>query len=102
MEELKDSEIMEFIHRRFSTLYSDCFLCGNCYYFALILNHRFPQTKIIYLPIRGHFCVQNPYTNNCFDIQGIVDLNNEPIYDWNKLKIEEFNIYSRIYIDCIE
>ena len=39
-------EVLEFIRRRFL---QDChWRDGNCYYFALILKDRFPESRIVY------------------------------------------------------
>lgn len=48
------SEIEQFIHRRFGDTDAH-WQDGNCYYFAIILCHRFPELEIYYEPIMGHF-----------------------------------------------
>ena len=59
-------EIVDFIKRRFT---KDCnWTTGNCYYFALILHDRFPESKIIYDPIEGHFMIL--YNNKAYDYLG--------------------------------
>lgn len=75
-------EIEEFINRRFSEIeIKQSFKYGNCYYFAVILNHRFPYTEIVYLGKQGHFCVR--HNNLYYDITGKIDstiINNENVF----------------------
>lgn len=60
-----NDEVLSFIHKRF---YNDCnWLNGNCYYFSIILSSRFPNGKIYYDVINGHFLFKY---NNCY-------------YDWS-------------------
>ena len=48
-----ENKILDFIHRHFPT---DCrWLNGNCYYFAKILQDRFPEGEIYYDVVWGHF-----------------------------------------------
>ena len=59
-------EVIEFIERRFP---QDChWLDGNCYYFALILKDRFPESRIVYDVIYGHFFVE--YKGKYYDYAG--------------------------------
>jgi hypothetical protein len=73
------NEILEFINRRFKT---DCnWLNGNCYYFALILNDRFPGGTIYYDVIYGHFIYQ--YKGKYYDWSGEMNPNGY-LVDWSK------------------
>ena len=90
-------EVLEFIHRRFKT---DCdWLCGNCYYFALILKAKFPRGRIYYDPIDGHFIFL--YREHFYDWSGIVTPSDKvipldlfPVYDLVQ--------YKRVMHDCLE
>ena len=59
-------KVIEFIQGRFS---QDChWRDGNCYYFALILKDRFPESRIVYDVIYGHFFIE--YKGKCYDHSG--------------------------------
>lgn len=59
--------VLDFIHRRFS---KDCdWTNGNCYWFAKILQERFPGGVIIHEPIEGHFLYY--YKNTYYDWNGV-------------------------------
>lgn len=90
------NEVLEFIKRRFS---KDCnWINGNCYYFSIILKERFPNGRIIYDPIIGHFMYL--IGNKCYDALGSHKIP-DTYYDWNKLKEEDISLYNRIKRDCI-
>ena len=73
------NEVLEFIRRRFK---SDCnWLNGNCYYFALILDDRFPGGTIYYDVIYGHFIYQ--YKGKYYDWSGETNPNGY-LVDWSK------------------
>lgn len=73
------NEVLEFISRRFK---ADCnWLNGNCYYFALILNNRFPGGTIYYDVIYGHFIYQ--YKGKYYDWSGEINSNGY-LVDWSK------------------
>ena len=57
----------KFIHKR---ELEEVFLYGNCYYFAIILKHRFPRVQIYYSYSVDHFVVR--YKNHLYDISGDV------------------------------
>lgn len=100
MKKITDTnEVIDFIQRRFPT---DCmWKSGNCYYFALILHNRFPNSRICYDVVDGHFCVkiddvyydwEGIYTPDCFD---------------NVIAWEQFDDYDtlrkqRIIRDCLQ
>lgn len=61
--------VLDFIKRRFK---NDCnWVNGNCYYMALIIKDRFPDSKIFYDVIDGHFCTK------------VKDI----YYDWNGIYV---------------
>lgn len=63
-----NQEILEFIKRRFPV---DCnWTSQNCYYFSLILKDRFPEGKIYYDIIPGHFVFK--YKSEFYDWTGSV------------------------------
>lgn len=90
------NKILFFISSRFS---NDCnWTTGNCYYFAIILHTRFPNSEIWYDEINNHFVCK-------------ID---EKFYDWNGIYIPEHELvkwddyknidelhYNRIIRDCI-
>lgn len=94
--ECMNNEILKFIKRRFR---KDCdWTDGNCYYFALILKDRFPEGKIFYDVLYGHFVFQ--YQDKYYDWTGIADSLGD-IVEWDKF--EEFDSVQkkRIIRDCI-
>lgn len=92
---MKDS-ILEFIHRRFK---DDCkWTDGNCLWFALMLQMRFQSLKICYLPIAGHFVVQD-VDGILYDWTGIVTTEESPL-ELNKLKKLDKSWYVRLMRDC--
>lgn len=94
---ITDEIITEFINRRFP---GDCnWTTGNCYYFATILCTRFPNLKIYYMPITGHFVVSSDKVN-FYDHTGRVNVQEE-VYDFELLKDEDPIWYNRLIRDCI-
>lgn len=94
MKQRKDV-VLSFIRKRFN---DNChWMDGNCYFFAVILQSRFPHGTIIYDPIDGHFLYK--IGNRCYDFLGRHHLP-EIYYDWKILKFEEPNLYRRIKKDC--
>ena len=87
---MKD-EVLDFIQRRFQ---NDCnWLNGNCYYFALILHNRFPNSEIYYDCIKGHFITK--INNNYYDWAGIYQVKNSLI-KWNEYENIDYAHYNRI------
>lgn len=91
----------------------DCFLHGNCYWFAQILAERFDGSEIYYLPILNHFiCLIYDKEMNrdwsisktplgYFDITGqLTDLEEEPV-NWENYWKENPKESARIYHYCI-
>ena len=91
-------EVLEFINRRFP---KDCnWLDGNCYYFALILKDRFPESRIVYDVINGHFYVW--YKGKCYDYSGKMRWSNTGIgVFWDKFDEYDKLLKERIIRDCI-
>lgn len=89
-------EILDFIQRRWKK--DANWLDGNCYWFAEILKARFPQLKIYYLPIQGHFVCGNG--KEFYDWTGLISLQEIPIL-FSELKKSEPNWYKRIYENCV-
>lgn len=91
--------IIDFINRRFK---KDCnWLDGNCYYFAKILQTRFPKLEIVYFPIEGHFMAWDREENLFYDAAGAHEAE-ELFYEWERLEYEEPFLYGRIVCDCIQ
>ena len=89
-------EILDFINRRW---HRDAdWLDGNCYWFARILQLRFPFLELYYLPISGHFVCGDD--DNFYDWTGIVQLEESPLL-FSDLKEQEPDGYNRILRDCV-
>ena len=91
-----NNEVLGFIQRRFK---DDCkWTTGNCYYFAIILKDRFPEGKIFYDVIYGHYVFQ--YKNEHYDWTGII----KPLgylVEWDKFDEYDSLLKKRIIRDCI-
>ena len=71
-------EIEDFIHRRFPSDENN-WTQGNCWYFAKILETRFPGGKIMYEPIDGHFLYL--YKGKYYDWNGLYTGDLSHVYD---------------------
>lgn len=90
--------VLGFIKRRFPV---DCnWLSGNCYYFAQILMARFPEAKLYYMPVVGHFIVKIGTTY--YDWAGIVTIGNDVIVEWDCMYEYDENVKRHVIRDCIE
>ena len=90
------NEILEFIQRRFK---KDCnWIDGNCYYFAIILKDRFPDGKIFYDVINGHFVFE--YQDKLYDWNGVHN-SEEFLVDWENFDEYDFLLKKRIIRDCV-
>ena len=91
-------EVLEFINRRFP---KDCnWRDGNCYYFALILKDRFPESRIIYDVINGHFFVE--YKDKCYDHSGeLVSPGGAYAIYWDEFDKYDNLLKKQIIRDCI-
>lgn len=91
-----NDRVLRFIQKRFK---NDCnWTTGNCYYFAVILKERFPNGKIYYDVVNGHFAFQ--YQNKFYDWSGIVELDG-CLVEWDKFQDYDSLQYARIMLDCI-
>lgn len=101
-------EVIEFISRRFPK--DDNWLSGNCYYFAVILQARFPQFQIFYDAVAGHFIAgapnldhvseSNVFSINYFDWTGAYFPSTQPI-PLEEIKETDELWYERLVRDCI-
>ena len=91
-------EVLEFINRRFP---KDCnWLNGNCYYFALILKDRFPNGRILYDAIYGHFIFQ--LNGKAYDYSGeLVWPGGAYVVYWDDFDKYDPLLKQRIIRDCI-
>ena len=90
------SNILEFIQRRFP---NDCnWVSGNCYYFSLILKDRFPEGKIYYDVISGHFVFE--YYGNYYDWTGNI-VPNGYLVEWENFGQYDVLQKQIIIRDCL-
>lgn len=91
-----NNEVLEFIQRRFK---DDCkWITGNCYYFAIILKDRFPEGKIFYDVIYGHYIFL--YKDKYYDWTGIINPCGY-LVEWDKFDEYDSLLKKRIIRDCI-
>lgn len=90
-------KVIEFIRRRFK---DDCkWTDGNCYYFAVILKDRFPEGKIHYDVINGHFIFERQY--QYYDWTGIANIPHHWLIRWDEFDKYDSLLKDRIVRDCI-
>lgn len=80
-------EVCEFIERFkcFDTgEVTQTFLNGYCYWFALILHDRFPNSEIMYYAVGKHFACK--IKNRLFDITGDITHKNLFFEPWEEYK----------------
>lgn len=95
--DIKEDPVLEFINRRFK---KDCnWLDGNCYYFAVILNDRFPGGRILYDVVNGHFIYC--YLEKNYDWTGIVDCTGY-LVDWVLFNEYDESQRNRIVECCLK
>lgn len=93
-----NDNVLDFIANRFKI---DCdWTSGNCFYFAKILETRFPGGSIYYDVINGHFIYR--YKGNYYDYNGVVEMNGRKLIAWDTFKNYDINVYRRVLKDCIE
>lgn len=91
-----NDKVLNFIEKRFK---NDCdWMTNNCYYFAIILKDRFPEGKIFYDVIYGHFIFW--FEGKFYDWNGIVESNGYCV-EWDKFDEYDFLQRQRIIRDCI-
>lgn len=99
---LTEVEILGFI-RNFRGA-EPAFLNGCCYWFAAILNTRFPQMGyIFYNPVDNHFAWR--YMNSYYDATGkcdsVMDAPTDRWYHWHSFCADYPTEAKRIKLDCI-
>ena len=84
---------------------TECFTCGNCYWFAQMLLHRFQDSYcyIVYDEVANHFgcAFRINGDTRVFDITGDVTIQ----YNWEEWSIVVRNdpiLAQRIRRDCID
>lgn len=112
---LKPETVNNFIRQRFhsnSVDYSNLWLYGNCYWFAVILTTRFPSLKIWLFPLENHFAAGNKEGTIFYDWTGSFTLQdrcdiesftqeNSPIL-WSECKELDPKWSKRIERYCID
>lgn len=91
-------EILDFIKRRWREA-GDLFQNENCYWFARILEERFPSVFIAYDAINGHFVGMDKQTGELYDSKGVYK-DSGAIYLLHWIKTEEPNWYERLMKNC--
>lgn len=76
------------------------FTNGYCYYFALILHTRFPDSSIVYYAVGNHFACK--IKDRVFDITGDLTYKNLFFEDWEDFKKHDSLGSSRIIKCCID
>ena len=93
------NEILEFIHRRFPS--DSNWINGNCYYFAIILKDRFPEGRIYYDVVYGHFIVK--ISDYYYDWTGILEnLDEKYLVPWDEFENYDSLQYERVIRDCLK
>ena len=98
-------KIKKFIHnfKNFGTGEEiiDCFSNGNCFWFAYILQSRFPFGIIYYTPIDNHFVYK--YFDRLYDITGDCTDNYDNIISWEDYQVKELGSshLDKLIEDCI-
>lgn len=88
--------VVDFINRRFK---NDCdWISGNCYYFSVILKNRFPEGKIFYDVINGHFIFL--YNDKYYDWTGNITPNGY-LVEWEKFEKYDYIQKNIIIRDCL-
>ena len=97
----KQREIRKFIYNRFP--YDNNWLDGNCYYFAIILKERFPESIIVYDISDGHFLVriEDVYFDWVGDHNFSKEIQEKYFIDWDKFDEYDPLQKQRIIRDCI-
>lgn len=94
-----NSEILDFIDRRFSQTDAN-WMNGNCYWFAKILTERFPgQLLIYYIPDVGHFVAGNT-RGIYYDWHGMF-ISDEKYPSIDDIKENDPLWYERLMRDCV-
>lgn len=88
-------KVLEFIKRRFPI---DCYWkSGNCYWFSVMLHHKFKNSDIYYDVIDGHFCVK--IDGVYYDWEGVYTPT-VPI-KWDEFENYDAALYKIVIRDCV-
>lgn len=101
VKELKE-QIKDFRKRRFAQ--DNNWTTGNCYWYAQILQTRFPRLSIYYQPITNHWLAGNKNLNIYADWNGVyslTELQEEPILWENYWDIDSYHV-ARLIDQCIK
>lgn len=90
-------EVLNFISNRFPVKCN--WTNGNCYYFALILHDRFPNSAIYYDVIHGHFLTK--IGDNYFDWLGVQYPIENDLVRWDEYQQIDPVHYNRIKRDVL-
>lgn len=98
----KEDPVLKFINERFPN--DSNWVNGNCYYFAKILQERFPDGSIYYDVIDCHFVFK--HDGKYYDHTGIVKYDNDKCNNHYLVEWDHFDEYDsiqkkRIIRDCI-
>jgi hypothetical protein len=72
---------------------------GNCYHFAVILNNVYPEGRIIYSQILGHFLLE--IAGEHYDITGKVTKPIPDITYFDTLYYTDSSLYRELLRDCV-
>lgn len=97
-----EEKILNFIKHfsNFGPEVEDCFLHGNCYWFAAILQKRFKAEHpyLVYAEIDNHFGCS--IHGEVYDISGNVT-NSYNWVDWDAFQFRDHKLAERLFKDCI-
>lgn len=90
--------MMKFIKQFRDLGAENCFANGMCYWFAFILEARFPGGEIVYDEIANHFAYK--FSDKIYDITGEID-DGYTWKQWSTFSETDKLLYNRIIRDCI-
>lgn len=79
--DMDENIIIDFIERRFGQTDKKQWMEGNCYYFAKILQTRFPMAVLYYDVVNGHFV--SKIGEAFYDCNGFADIVSENLVHWD-------------------
>lgn len=97
-------KIKDFINsfkKGYEVEYEKSFTNGNCYFFSLILNHLYPEGRIYYDVVKGHFIYD--FQDEIYDITGRLNknkFNNLVAWDTFSMNYDPM-VYRNILRDCV-
>ena len=93
-------EVIDFLNRRFPSD-NDCnWLNGNCYYFAAILQARFPGGQIVYDRVESHFLYR--FRGKYYDWTGERFPREDVVVNWDTYYLSDPVHWKRIWNDVIK